>query len=118
MLGTHVKGGNAWEMLARPDFDYSAHDELPRFAPRVMEQLEIEARYSGYIVHQMSHAKSLAKLENCRIPADFNYDIPGISTEAKIKLQKKLPETLGQASRIDGVTPAEIAVLQVRLRGR
>ena len=109
-------GRNAWEMLSRPDFNYSEHAELPVFPERVFEQLAIEARYAGYIAHQELQVRSLRKLENWNIPEDFDYRIPGISNEARAKLEKYRPKTLGMASRIDGVTPAEIAVLQVRMR--
>ena len=109
-------GRNAWEMLSRPDFNYSEHAELPVFPERVFEQLAIEARYAGYIAHQELQVRSLRKLENWNIPEDFHYRIPGISNEARAKLEKYRPKTLGMASRIDGVTPAEIAVLQVRMR--
>ena len=109
-------GHSAWDLLSHPDFNYREHAELPVFPERVLEQLTIEARYAGYIAHQELQVKSLRKLENWSIPEDFNYRIAGISTEARIKLEKYRPKTLGLASRIDGVTPAEIAVLQVRMK--
>ena len=83
-----------------------------------MEQLMIEARYAGYIAHQALQAASLRKLDDCPIPPDFDFHVEGLSAEAVAKLTKRHPETLGQASRIDGVTPAEIALLQIRLRKR
>ncbi|MFA6816087.1 MAG: tRNA uridine-5-carboxymethylaminomethyl(34) synthesis enzyme MnmG [Lentisphaeria bacterium] len=110
-------GHSAWEWMARPDFHYAdEQDRLPVFSPRVLEQLNITARYEGYMVHQEKQAKSLLKLDNIKIPKDFNYDIQGFTYEAKSKLQKSRPENLRQASRIDGVTPAEIAIMQVQLR--
>ncbi|MDD3694669.1 MAG: tRNA uridine-5-carboxymethylaminomethyl(34) synthesis enzyme MnmG [Lentisphaeria bacterium] len=108
--------GSIWDLMARPDFDYHKHTELPQLPERVLEQLRIEARYAGYISRQESQVKALRKLDNCKIPSDFDYQIPGISNEARSKLEKHRPTTLGLAARIDGVTPAEIAVLQVRLR--
>lgn len=117
LVKIRLEGGqNFWEMLARPDFDYRQHPKLPDLSERVLEQLIIEARYTGYIARQDLQIKALQKLENWSIPADFNYNLPGISNEARAKLEKFRPATLGLASRIDGVTPAEIAILQVRLR--
>ena len=116
LAAIRLDGVSVAELLERPDFNYSDHPELPALPPRVLEQLQIDTRYAGYIAHQQRQADNMKKLEYCKIPADFDYNLPGISTEAKIKLAKKRPETLGQASRIDGVTPAEIAVLQVRLK--
>ena len=81
-----------------------------------MEQLEIEARYEGYTERQTAQAENLRKLEAWKIPPDFAYAIKGIRTEARLKLEKRRPANLGQAARIDGVTPAEIALLQVHLK--
>ncbi len=109
-------GQSLWEMLAQPHFDYRAQPRLSTLPERVLEQLVIEARYAGYIERQNAQVKTLRKLENWIIPQDFDYHIPGISNEARAKLEKFRPKTLGLAAHIDGVTPAEIAVLQVRLR--
>ena len=109
-------GRSAWYMMSHPDFVYEQHTDLPRFSPRVQEQLNIEARYQGYIAHQERQAQALRKLDNWRIPEGFSYTLSGLSLEARSKLEKRRPLTLGQASRIDGVTPAEIAVLQVHLK--
>ena len=111
-----LDGHSALELLARPDFRYETHPELPTFTPRVLEQLRIDARYAGYIAQQREHAKAMLDLDAWRLPRDFDYDLPGISVEARQKLVKRQPETLGQAARIDGVTPAEIAILQVHAR--
>lgn len=113
----HMLGKSVWELMMRPDFVYSEHTELPSFNERLFEQLSIDARYEGYIEHQEREARALRKLDCIAIPASFDYKIPGISTEAYLKLTKRKPTNLGQASRIDGVTPAEIAVLQIALRG-
>ena len=115
LTALRLDGKSVWELMMRPDFDYSAHD-LPKFSERVFEQLTINARYQGYIQHQKREAEMLHKMDAVPIPADFDYKLPGISTEAYIKLNKRRPESLGQASRIDGVTPAEIAVLQLHLK--
>ena len=111
-----LDGHGVMELLARPDFQYEAHPELPVFTPRILEQLRIDARYAGYIAQQREHAKAMLDLDAWRLPRDFNYDLPGISVEARQKLTKRQPESLGQAARIDGVTPAEIAILQVHAR--
>ena len=117
LLGTiRLDGHGVMELLARPDFRYEEHPELPNFEPRVWEQLRIDARYAGYIAQQREHAKAMLDLDAWRLPRDFNYDLPGISVEARQKLTKRQPESLGQAARIDGVTPAEIAILQVHAR--
>jgi tRNA uridine 5-carboxymethylaminomethyl modification enzyme len=114
--GIRYGGKNLWELMKQPDFNYADHPELPQFSPRVHEQLHIEARYAGYIAHQDKQAQALRKLDNWKIPAGFDFNIPGLSAEAVSKLCKRQPATLGLASRIDGVTPAEIALLQVRLK--
>ena len=117
LLATIRLGGHGvMELLARPDFQYEAHPELPVFMPRILEQLRIDARYAGYIAQQREHAKAMLDLDAWHLPRDFNYDLPGISVEARQKLTKRQPESLGQAARIDGVTPAEIAILQVHAR--
>ena len=116
LANIRLEGHSVLELLARPDFHYDAHSELPRFSPRVMEQLHIDARYAGYIAQQREHAKAMLDLDAWKLPRDFNYDLPGISVEARQKLTKRQPESLGQAARIDGVTPAEIAILQVHAR--
>ncbi|MBR6471703.1 MAG: tRNA uridine-5-carboxymethylaminomethyl(34) synthesis enzyme MnmG [Victivallales bacterium] len=116
LANIRLEGHSVLELLARPDFHYDAHPELPTFSPRVMEQLHIDARYAGYIAQQREHAKTMLDLDAWKLPRDFNYDLPGISVEARQKLTKRQPESLGQAARIDGVTPAEIAILQVHAR--
>ena len=82
----------------------------------IIEQTEIQVKYSGYIEKELSNVKKLARLETVKIPADFNYDIvASISTEAKQKLTKIKPETIAQASRISGVSPSDISILLVNL---
>jgi len=111
-----IDGHSVWKLMSHPDFVYESHDNLPKLPPRVAEQLNVEARYSGYIEHQKREVAVFSHLENCKIPADFDYSIQGLSAEARMKLEKRRPATLGQASRLDGVTPAEIAVLQIHLK--
>ena len=113
-----IDGKSVWELMKRPDFDYAKQADLPVYSPDVMEELVIDAHYEGYIAMQETEVRNLRKLECIAIPADFSYTMPGISIEAKMKLEKRRPATLGHASRIDGVTPAEIAVLQIALKRR
>ncbi len=83
---------------------------------RVWNQLLIEARYDGYLQREVQDIRKLHKLENIAIPADFDYGaVSGLCNEARMKLIKVAPSTLAQAGRIDGVTPADIALLQVAL---
>lgn len=86
---------------------------------RVIRQLKILAHYDGYLEREKQAGNKLLELEKWRIPADFDYSaIPGLCNEARLKLQKIKPQTLAQASRIDGVTPAELSLLQIHLRRR
>jgi tRNA uridine 5-carboxymethylaminomethyl modification enzyme len=82
----------------------------------VLTTIETEAKYSGYIAQQERQIDRLKDSERRRIPTGFEFaGIPGLSTEVRQKLERVRPETLGQASRIPGVTPAAIAVLDVYL---
>ena len=88
---------------------------------RIMNQLVINAHYEGYLKREQLSIAKLVKLEEWRIPASYSYEgISGLSNESRAKLTKVAPSTLAQAARIDGVTPSEIALLQVHLsrRGR
>jgi tRNA uridine 5-carboxymethylaminomethyl modification enzyme len=87
--------------------------------PEVVEQVEIEAKYSGYIERQKQEIERLRKAENTPLPEDLDYDaISGLSNEVKQKLKTHRPATLGQASRISGVTPAAISLLLIHLKKR
>ena len=82
----------------------------------VLETVETEFKYAGYLAQQQRQVERLRDSEAKRIPADFIYtDMPGLSNEVVEKLTRVRPETLGQAGRIPGVTPAAIAVLDVYL---
>ncbi|MEY2893982.1 MAG: hypothetical protein RJA98_3890 [Pseudomonadota bacterium] len=86
-------------------------------ADSVIEQLEISAKYSGYIGKQVEDVQRAAEHENLRLPAHFNYDeVPALGFEVRQKLSKHRPETLGQASRISGVTPAAVSLLLIHLK--
>ncbi|MDD3382471.1 MAG: tRNA uridine-5-carboxymethylaminomethyl(34) synthesis enzyme MnmG, partial [Bacilli bacterium] len=83
------------------------------------EEVSMEIKYEGYIEKAYKEAKKLQLMENRKIPSDFDYDkIVNIAKEAKEKLNKIKPLTLGQASRISGVNPSDIAVLLVYLEGK
>lgn len=106
------------DLLRRPELDYQG---LYPFAPReeelpkdVINQVEIQIKYEGYIKKAYDKVLKLKKMEEKRIPAHIDYDaINGIATEAKQKLKQIHPETIAQASRISGVNPADISVLMV-----
>ena len=87
--------------------------------PAVREQVEIQLKYSGYIDRQAKEVERHDHYENLKLPTEFNYlDITALSIEVRQKLDKQRPETLGQASRISGVTPAAISLLLVHLKKR
>ncbi len=118
---------NLADLLRRPDVDYAALMSLDggRFVPEQalgeaeVEQIEIAAKYAGYIGKQKEEVERASHLEGTRLPADFDYmAVPALSIEVRQKLQKHRPETLGQASRISGVTPAAVSLLLVHLKKR
>jgi tRNA uridine 5-carboxymethylaminomethyl modification enzyme len=94
----------------------TAGDIAPWTAEQVTVETAIEQKYRGYLARQAAQVAKLKKMESKQIPAGFDYDaIPGLLTETRQKLKKVLPHTLGQASRISGVTPADVAVLLIYL---
>ena len=114
-------GASLEELLRRPDVgieDLLFLDEnLGTLPLAVREQLEVETKYEGYIRRQLEQVERFRKTENVAIPPDFDYrEVGSLSMEVREKLEKVQPRTLGQASRIPGVTPAAIAVLSVLLR--
>ena len=83
----------------------------------MIEQVEIAAKYSGYIDRQKDEVERAAHYENLKLPADMDYmQVSALSFEVRQKLQKHRPETLGQASRISGVTPAAVSLLMIHLK--
>ena len=111
-----AEGHSYWELLRKKRRELNDFDELKKLPEDIKRQIEIEAHYEGYIKQEMARVESLRKLENWRIPLDFDYDIEGLRNEAKQKLSKLKPDTLAQAARIDGVTPAQISLLQIHLK--
>ena len=92
-------------------------DRLLSFDRNVIEQAAVFVKYDGYIKRQMEQVERSKQLEGARIPDDFDYrSIPGLSNEVKEKLTTVRPVSLGQASRIAGVTPAAISIVQVYLK--
>ena len=88
-------------------------------APEVREQVEIQLKYAGYIERQAREVERHEHYENLQLPANFDYlEVGALSMEVRQKLHKQRPETLGQASRISGVTPAAISLLLVHLKKR
>lgn len=109
------------QILKRAGIDYSAVETLAQADTpvdrKVSGQVEIEIKYEGYIKRQQSEIDKFKSLERIRIPADFDYNTAhGLSNELSEKLQAVQPVSLGQASRIDGITPAAISVLMVALK--
>jgi len=119
-----LQGVNALQFLRRPEVTYRAIEALappPRLlTPAEVEQVEIEAKYAGYIARQQRQVERMKRLETWRIPAAFDYDsVIGLRNEARQKLTHFRPATVGQAARIQGVNPADISLLLVHLeRGR
>ena len=119
-------GATLAELLRRPELSLTALEEagLLTQAPAGLtamdrELVEVECKYDGYIQRQRREAQRLGRLERRRIPEDMAYaGIPGLRAEVCEKLTRQRPRTLGQASRIPGVTPAAVAILEVLLRGR
>ena len=115
---TRSSGVTLWGLLRKKQLKMSEIEGLSHAPPEVIRQLEIEAHYEGYIQQEISQASSLKKLGEWKIPHSFSYDMPGLRNESRMKLNRVKPETLAQAARIDGVTPAEIALLQVHIKRR
>jgi tRNA uridine 5-carboxymethylaminomethyl modification enzyme len=113
---------NLFELLRRPETRYETLMTLPQAGPGVtdalvIEQLEIQARYQGYIDRQREEVDRAAAFETCVLPPDLDFGkVPGLSREARQKLTEFRPQTIGQASRIQGVTPAAISLLLIQLK--
>ncbi len=108
------------ELICRPELSYKIIAPIdparPEVTDDVVEQIDIFVKYEGYIIRQQKQVEQFAKIENKRIPRDINYDdISSLRLEATQKLKEFKPDSVGQASRISGVTPADISVLLVYL---
>ena len=117
-----------FDLLRRPEVSYAAVLSLPNGGaalsdpvsdPAVIEQIEIQAKYQGYIDRQLEEVEKAHGNETLKLPADLDYrEVRGLSIEVQQKLNQFKPETLGQASRIQGITPAAISLLTVHLKRR
>ena len=111
-----LESTKAYELLKRPELDYHDIKHLLKLdiSDEVLEAVEIEAKYKGYIEKARSQAAHLRALDEKLIPDDIDYNkVDNIALEAREKLMQIRPRTIGQASRISGVNPADIAVLSV-----
>lgn len=115
---TFHDGSSLAQTLRRPRNDYAGlPGEKPDLPPDVIEQVEVSVKYEGYIKREQGRIASSRSLEKMRIPKHLDYDaITALRFESREKLKKILPETLGQASRISGVNPADISILSVWLK--
>ena len=114
---------NLHDLLRRPNLNYADLMTLPdavsseNLSDDVVEQVEIQVKYQGYIDRQQEEIDNRRDLETLRLPEDIDYaKVKGLSAEVQQKLNKHKPETVGQASRISGVTPAAVALLMVHLK--
>lgn len=116
-------GIRAYTLLKRPQVDYALISRFDPNAPEleqsITEQIEVEIKYEGYIQKQLKQVEQVKKLEEKRLPIDFDYrQITGLRLEAQEKLNKIKPLNIGQASRISGVSPADISVLLIWMATR
>jgi tRNA uridine 5-carboxymethylaminomethyl modification enzyme len=112
------------DLLRRPEVGYAQLMQLPGAGPgvddpAVAEQVEVQAKYHGYIERQEAEIARTRREEEANIPPDMDYSaVRGLSSEVRQKLSQHRPATVGQASRISGVTPAAISLLLVHLKRR
>ncbi|MGZ8189753.1 MAG: tRNA uridine-5-carboxymethylaminomethyl(34) synthesis enzyme MnmG [Methylococcaceae bacterium] len=116
-----LKEANLMELLRRPEIDVqrllSFLEGGEDIAEQVAEQVEIQAKYAGYIVRQQTEIDKTLRYDHLRLPDTLDYSgVPGLSNEVSQKLKAQRPETLGQASRIPGMTPAAVSLLLVYLK--
>ena len=109
------------EKLRHPEATYAAlrsqRPELPDYPPEVVEQLEIDIRYEGYLARQQADRQRFMKMEDTPLPPDADYlNMSGLRIEARQKLDAQRPASLGQASRIPGINPGDVTVLMIWLR--
>jgi tRNA uridine 5-carboxymethylaminomethyl modification enzyme len=115
------KRRNVFDLLAYPDVDWSmitaVWPELAELSAEIVEQIEIDALYSGYLERQQADILAFRRDEAVRIPTGFDFAaVGGLSNEAREKLERARPETLGQASRIEGVTPGALTAVLAHLK--
>ncbi|MEW8350275.1 MAG: tRNA uridine-5-carboxymethylaminomethyl(34) synthesis enzyme MnmG [Candidatus Thiodiazotropha taylori] len=122
--GSLSKEASAQNLLARPNVSYRQLMTIARLGPGLqepqeVEQLEVQAKYAGYIARQQGEIDKQRANESVLLPEDLDYtNVRGLSSEVREKFQRHRPETLGQAGRIPGVTPAAISLLLIHLKKR
>jgi tRNA uridine 5-carboxymethylaminomethyl modification enzyme len=116
------RGASLAQLICRPDWSY-AHalatypDQVTDFGPDLNTQIEMDLKFAGYIQRQQKEVAKLEQLDNIRIPREYDYNqIIGLRTEARQKFSRFNPDNLGQASRISGITPADISILLIALQ--
>jgi tRNA uridine 5-carboxymethylaminomethyl modification enzyme len=115
---------NLLDLLKRPEIDYDSLMKLPNAGPPVSDaavsrQVEIQAKYAGYISRQQAEVEKHRHHEGMLLPDDIEYSkVHGLSTEVTMKLNEHKPTTIGQASRISGITPAAISLLLVHMKSK
>src|SRR5690606_16583659 len=113
---------SALDLLSYPEISFAQlrdlwPDVLTSLAPEIVEQVEIDALYRGYLTRQEADIIAFRKDESLRLPPDLDYDaVGGLSTEMRERLKKAQPTTLGQAGRVAGVTPGALTALLIHVR--
>ncbi len=132
ILGSMRRESRAADLLRRPELGYPditalsavgagnwQADMSAEQAAQVVQQLEVQARYEGYIARQQREIDKHANQEALILPDDIDYtNVTGLSTEARQRLQQTRPHTLGHASRLEGVTPSTVSLLLIHLKKR
>jgi tRNA uridine 5-carboxymethylaminomethyl modification enzyme len=125
-----LREAHALDLLRRPELAYDDLNQVApgadaawrddeRLAEQVKMQVDIQAKYSGYLKRQNDEIERQRRNEELPLPADIDYgDVRGLSNEARQRLREVRPETLGQAARIPGLTPAAVSLLLVHLKKR
>ncbi|MBR5472413.1 MAG: tRNA uridine-5-carboxymethylaminomethyl(34) synthesis enzyme MnmG, partial [Clostridia bacterium] len=113
-------GASLAELIKRPQLNYDLlapfDKNRPSLPQMVKDKVEIEIKYEGYLTRQQAQIDEMLRLERRAIPQDINYDdVYGLRLEAREKLKKVMPSNIGQASRISGVSPADVSVLMIHL---
>ncbi|MEP7072167.1 MAG: tRNA uridine-5-carboxymethylaminomethyl(34) synthesis enzyme MnmG [Verrucomicrobiota bacterium] len=121
VLSTRIDGLSLLQLMKRPEFDLCTIPEELRktVAMEIWEGLEIDIKYDGYIRRQQDQVKSMSNSQSQQIPSELDYtSVPGLRNEARQKLSALRPVTLGQAGRLSGVTPSDLGILNIWLKGQ
>ena len=117
-----TSGIKLYDLLRRPEIEYHHLEEIGQaedLPGQVKEQVTISIKYEGYLERQMNQIRQFKRMEERKLPEDIDYSkIQGLSTEARQKLNNQRPQSIGQASRISGVSPADISVLLIYLEAQ